>query len=61
MAAYLPVFYFALVAGALPVVLLVLMALFRPSRPNATKLEPYECGVEATTSAFDTASRCATS
>ena len=53
MAAYLPVLYFALVAGALPVVLLVLMALFRPSNPNATKLAPYECGVAAPTEAFD--------
>ncbi len=53
MAAYLPVLYFALVAGALPVVLLVLMALFRPSRPSATKLAPYECGVAAPSEAFD--------
>ena len=53
MAAYLPVLYFALMAGALPVVLLVLMALFRPSHPSATKLAPYECGVASPTEAFD--------
>lgn len=53
MAAYLPILYFALVAGALPVVILVLMALFRPSKPSATKLSPYECGVAAPTEAFD--------
>ena len=53
MAAYLPILYFAIVAGALPVVILVLMALFRPSRPDPTKLAPYECGVAAPTEAFD--------
>jgi NADH-quinone oxidoreductase subunit A len=53
MAGYLPILYFALMAGALPVGLLVLMALIRPSKPNATKLSPYECGVAAPTEAFD--------
>ena len=53
MARYLPVLYFALVAGALPVVMLLLMALFRPSRPNPTKLAPYECGIAAPTDAFE--------
>jgi len=53
MAAYLPVLYFALVAGAIPVLGLLIMALFRPSNPNPTKLSPYECGIAAPTEAFD--------
>ena len=53
MAAYLPILYFALMAAALPVGLLVLMALIRPSKPNPTKLAPYECGVAAPSEAFD--------
>jgi NADH-quinone oxidoreductase subunit A len=53
MAAYLPVLYFALVAGAIPVLGLLIMALFRPSNPNPAKLSPYECGIAAPTEAFD--------
>jgi NADH:ubiquinone oxidoreductase subunit 3 (subunit A) len=45
MAAYLPVLYFALVAGAIPVLGLLIMALFRPSRPNPTKLSPFPWAV----------------
>jgi NADH-quinone oxidoreductase subunit A len=53
MARYLALVYFAAFAAALPVVVLGAFALFRPRRPNATKLSPYECGVVSTTDAYD--------
>ena len=53
MANYLPILYFSLMAAIVPVVTLPLMGLIRPSKPSATKLSPYECGVAAPTEAFD--------
>jgi NADH-quinone oxidoreductase subunit A len=53
MANYLPILYFALMAGALPVAVIGVMSLARPSKPNAIKLSPYECGVAAPTDAYD--------
>jgi len=53
MADYLPILYFSLMAAIVPVATLPLMGLIRPSKPNATKLSPYECGVAAPTEAFD--------
>ena len=47
LAQYLPILIFLAVAGALGVLLLVLGYLFAPSRPDAAKLSPYECGFEA--------------
>ena len=46
-AQYLPILIFLAVAGAIGVLLLVLGYLFAPSRPDAEKLSPYECGFEA--------------
>jgi NADH-quinone oxidoreductase subunit A len=53
MASYLPILYFAVMAGILPVAAIGVMSFVRPSKPNATKLSPYECGVAAPTDAFD--------
>jgi NADH-quinone oxidoreductase subunit A len=44
---YLPILVFAVVAGGLGIVLMVLGYLLGPSRPDAEKLSPYECGFEA--------------
>jgi NADH-quinone oxidoreductase subunit A len=53
MASYLPILYFALMAGILPVAAIAAMSLLRPSKPSPTKLSPYECGVAAPTDAHD--------
>ena len=50
---YLPILYFAVLGGVLPAAIVVIMSLFRPKRPTATKLEPYECGIAAPTEAYD--------
>jgi NADH-quinone oxidoreductase subunit A len=44
---YLPILLFILVGLVLGGVLLSVGALLSPSRPNAEKLSPYECGFEA--------------
>jgi len=43
--AYLPIFIFLVIAILFPVVTILAARLIRPSHPNATKLDPYECGV----------------
>ena len=53
MASYLPILYFALMAAVLPVAAIGAMSLLRPSKPNPTKLSPYECGVASATDAYD--------
>src|SRR5512135_674198 len=53
MASYLPILYFAAIAAILPVAAIGAMSLLRPSKPNPTKLSPYECGVAAPTDAYD--------
>jgi NADH-quinone oxidoreductase subunit A len=53
MANYLPILYFAVMAALLPVAAIGLMSFVRPSKPTATKLSPYECGIAAPTEAFD--------
>jgi NADH-quinone oxidoreductase subunit A len=45
---YIPIFLYALVALAFPIVLLVGAKFFRPWVPSATKQAAYECGIEAT-------------
>lgn len=53
MADYIPVLFFALMAAIIPIGGLAALALFRPSKPDAVKLSPYECGVEPTSEAWD--------
>lgn len=48
---YLLIFVFLLAALAFPVVLLFAARLIRPQIPNKTKLEAYECGIEAASNA----------
>ena len=51
---YFPILIFALLAAALPLGTIIAARAVQTRRHNPVKLEPYECGVEATTSAFDT-------
>jgi|ERR1039457_1947565 NADH-quinone oxidoreductase subunit A len=43
---YLLLLSFAVLATLLPLVALAAGRFLRPSRPNAVKLDPYECGIE---------------
>jgi len=51
---YLPILVFALLAAALPLATILIARALQSRRPNPAKLEPYECGIEATTLALDT-------
>jgi NADH-quinone oxidoreductase subunit A len=42
---YIPIFIFLVVAILFPVATILLARLIRPSNPNPTKTEPYECGI----------------
>src|SRR5271170_3301421 len=42
---YQAIFAFAVVSAAFPLLALLVGKRLRPSAPNPTKLEPYECGV----------------
>ncbi|HBY61398.1 MAG TPA: NADH-quinone oxidoreductase subunit A [Solibacterales bacterium] len=44
---YLPIFIFLLAALSFPILALLAAKLVRPSAPFETKLEAYECGIEA--------------
>lgn len=44
---YLPIFLFLLIAIVFPVAVLVVAKLIRPASPSVTKLEAYECGIQA--------------
>ena len=46
---YIPIFVFLVIAVAFPVVTLLAAKLVRPSAPNKTKLEAYECGIPVDT------------
>ena len=54
MAHYFPVLVFAVLAAALPLGTIIAARVVQRQRPNPAKLEPYECGIEPSTSAFDT-------
>ena len=54
MAHYFPVLVFAVLAAALPLGTIIVARVVQRQRPNPAKLEPYECGIEPSTSAFDT-------
>jgi NADH-quinone oxidoreductase subunit A len=47
---YLPIFIFLVIAIIFPVVALVAAKLVRPALPFQTKLEAYECGIQAASS-----------
>ncbi len=51
---YFPILVFAVLAAALPLATILVARAVQRQRPNPAKLEPYECGVEPSTSAFDT-------
>ena len=51
---YVPILVFSLVAITIPILLLLLTKVIRAGSPNPIKGEPYECGVEPTSFAFDT-------
>ena len=51
---YFPVLVFAVLAAALPLGTIIVARVVQRQRPNPAKLEPYECGIEPSTSAFDT-------
>lgn len=44
---YLPIFLFLVIAILFPIVVLAAAKLIRPSAPSSTKLEAYECGIQA--------------
>ena len=44
---YLPIFIFLVIAMIFPVVTLAAARLVRPDAPSRTKLEAYECGIQA--------------
>ena len=49
--AYVPILVFVLVAVAFGIVTLLLARLIAPHRAGTVKLDPYECGIEATSDA----------
>jgi len=53
LSAYVPILLFILVAIGFAFVALIFAWLIRPERHNKVKLEPYECGIEATSDARD--------
>ncbi len=53
LASYIPILIFILIALSLPIVGLAVGWLVRPSKPHATKLMPYECGVDPESDARD--------
>jgi NADH-quinone oxidoreductase subunit A len=46
---YIPILIFMVIAMAFPIVTLMAAKLIRPSAPNKTKLEAYECGIPSDT------------
>jgi NADH-quinone oxidoreductase subunit A len=47
LANYLPILIFAIVAGGLGIILMLLGFVLGPRRPDSEKASPYECGFEA--------------
>ncbi len=54
MNAYIPILLFTLVALSFPIITLLIAKLIRAGRYDPVKAEPYECGVEPETVAYDT-------
>ena len=44
---YLPIFIYLVCAILFPIALLIFSKLIRPSAPSTTKMEAYECGIQA--------------
>lgn len=53
MRSYIPIFIFVLIATAFAIVTVLVARLVQAGKPNAVKLEPYECGIEAVGDARD--------
>jgi NADH-quinone oxidoreductase subunit A len=51
---YLPILVLAVLAAALPLATIVIARVLQSRRPNAVKLEPYECGIPPSSLALDT-------
>ena len=51
---YLPILVMGVLAAALPLSVIILAKGIQTRRPNPVKGEPYECGVDSSTTAFDT-------
>jgi NADH-quinone oxidoreductase subunit A len=51
---YIPIVVFTLVAISFPILALLVAKIFRRHAPDLVKGEPYECGIKATTVAYDT-------
>ncbi len=54
MASYLPILVMGVLAAALPLSVIIVARAIQTIRPNPAKAEPYECGIESATTAFDT-------
>jgi NADH-quinone oxidoreductase subunit A len=54
MASYLSILVMGVLAAALPLGAIIAAKAIQTRRDNPVKLEPYECGVDSTTTAFDT-------
>ena len=54
LSAYIPIAIFVVVATGFALFTLVFSSLLHSEKYNKVKLEPYECGIEPSTSAFDT-------
>jgi NADH-quinone oxidoreductase subunit A len=52
--AYIPILVFTLVAVSFPIVTLLLVKLVSAGSYHPVKAEPYECGIEPATLAYDT-------
>ncbi|OFW10298.1 MAG: NADH-quinone oxidoreductase subunit A [Acidobacteria bacterium RIFCSPLOWO2_02_FULL_67_36] len=50
---YVPIFIFIVIAAAFAAFTIVFARLVSAQKPNAIKLEPYECGIEAAGDARD--------
>ncbi len=51
---YIPVLVFTLVAVSFPIIVTLVARVIRAGQANPVKGEPYECGVEPATVAYDT-------
>jgi NADH-quinone oxidoreductase subunit A len=51
---YVPILVFSLVAISFPIITLLLAKVVRTGSPDPVKADAYECGIKATTRAYDT-------